>query len=95
MVGAGLLCLKLWMSSSITLGELSMVLALVYRVIALSEWCQEEFDSFFVSWGQVTIGRETVNELLEDVEAIEEDEGFEVTKGHIVKSRHHWAFRLR
>lgn len=83
-VGAGLLCLKMWMNNSITLGEFSMVLALVYRVISLSEWCQDEFDAFFVSWGQVTVGRELVNDFLEDVDFVSQDNDFKVKKGKIV-----------
>lgn len=82
-VGAGALCLRMWMDNSITLGEFSMVLALVYRVISLSEWCQDEFDAFFVSWGQVTVGRELVNDFMEDVEFISPDNRFNVKKGKI------------
>ncbi|WP_194868327.1 ABC transporter ATP-binding protein [Pseudoalteromonas sp. PPB1] len=82
-VGTGALCLQLWMQGSISIGEFSMVLALVYRVISLSEWCQDEFDAFFVSWGQVTVGREVVNEFLEDVEPIEDEGNFNVPNGKI------------
>ncbi|KZN29010.1 hypothetical protein N480_09590 [Pseudoalteromonas luteoviolacea S2607] len=82
-VGTGALCLKLWIDNSISIGEFSMVLALVYRVISLSEWCQDEFDAFFVSWGQVTVGREVINEFLEDVEPFEEEGKFNVTRGKI------------
>lgn len=84
LVGAGVLCLTLWLDGRITLGEFSMVLALVYRVISLSEWCQDEFDAFFVSWGQVTVGRELINEFLEDLEPLEEEDPFKVSKGKIV-----------
>lgn len=88
-VSAGLLCLSLWMNDGISIGEFSMVLALVYRVISLSEWCQEEFDSFFVSWGQVTVGRELINDFLEDIEPLPDTSApsntpFEVKKGKIV-----------
>ncbi|QPB81558.1 ATP-binding cassette domain-containing protein [Pseudoalteromonas rubra] len=82
-VGTGALCLQLWMQGSISIGEFSMVLALVYRVISLSQWCQDEFDAFFVSWGQVTVGREVVNEFLEDVEPIEDEGNFNVPNGKI------------
>ncbi|WP_046007239.1 ABC transporter ATP-binding protein [Pseudoalteromonas rubra] len=82
-VGTGALCLQLWMQGSISIGEFSMVLVLVYRVISLSEWCQDEFDAFFVSWGQVTVGREVVNEFLEDVEPIEDEGNFNVANGKI------------
>ncbi|ALU43685.1 ABC transporter ATP-binding protein [Pseudoalteromonas rubra] len=82
-VGTGALCLQLWMQGSISIGEFSMVLALVYRVISLSQWCQDEFDAFFVSWGQVTVGREVVNEFLEDVEPIEDEGNFHVANGKI------------
>ncbi|MCG7563967.1 ABC transporter ATP-binding protein [Pseudoalteromonas sp. McH1-42] len=82
-VGTGALCLQLWMQGSISIGEFSMVLALVYRVISLSEWCQDEFDAFFVSWGQVTVGREVVNEFLEDIEPIEDEGNFNVPNGKI------------
>ncbi|WP_125721555.1 ABC transporter ATP-binding protein [Pseudoalteromonas rubra] len=83
-VGTGALCLQLWMQGSISIGEFSMVLALVYRVISLSEWCQDEFDAFFVSWGQVTVGREVVNEFLEDAEPIEDEGNFNVANGKII-----------
>ncbi|MCF2856655.1 ABC transporter ATP-binding protein/permease [Pseudoalteromonas sp. SMS1] len=82
-VGTGALCLQLWLNHHISIGEFSMVLALVYRVITLSEWCQEEFDAFFVSWGQVSVGRELINEFLEDVDPPEETGNFSVTRGKI------------
>ncbi|KZX01583.1 hypothetical protein JL49_04265 [Pseudoalteromonas luteoviolacea] len=91
-VGTGALCLKLWMDNSISIGEFSMVLALVYRVISLSEWCQDEFDAFFVSWGQVTVGRELINEFLEDVEPFEEEGKFNVTRGKITFKNVEFAY---
>ncbi|KZN62775.1 ABC transporter ATP-binding protein [Pseudoalteromonas luteoviolacea] len=91
-VGTGALCLKLWMDNSISIGEFSMVLALVYRVISLSEWCQDEFDAFFVSWGQVTVGRELINEFLEDVELFEEEGKFNVTRGKITFKNVEFAY---
>ena len=72
------------MNERLSVGEFSMVLALVYRVISLSEWCQDEFDAFFVSWGQVTVGRELINEFLEDVEPVDDDPQFRIDKGKIV-----------
>ncbi|KZN57800.1 hypothetical protein N474_07415 [Pseudoalteromonas luteoviolacea CPMOR-2] len=91
-VGTGALCLQLWLDNSISIGEFSMVLALVYRVITLSEWCQEEFDAFFVSWGQVTVGRELINDFLEDVEPIEEDGKFNVSRGKITFKNVEFAY---
>ncbi|OCQ20822.1 hypothetical protein A7985_13570 [Pseudoalteromonas luteoviolacea] len=91
-VGTGALCLQLWQQNSISIGEFSMVLALVYRVISLSEWCQDEFDAFFVSWGQVTVGRELINEFLEDVEPIEEEGNFNVTRGKITFKNVEFAY---
>ena len=82
-VATGILCLQLWMNNSLTIGEFSMVLALVYRVISLSEWCLEEFDAFFVSWGQITVGRNVINEFLEEVEHDEEEGTFHISRGKI------------
>ncbi|MCO7190944.1 MULTISPECIES: ABC transporter ATP-binding protein [unclassified Pseudoalteromonas] len=91
-VGTGALCLQLWLNGSISVGEFSMVLALVYRVISLSEWCQEEFDAFFVSWGQVTVGREVINEFLEDIEPIEDAGKFNVCRGKITFKNVEFAY---
>ncbi|AOT06843.1 ABC transporter ATP-binding protein [Pseudoalteromonas luteoviolacea] len=91
-VGTGALCLQLWINNSLSIGEFSMVLALVYRVISLSEWCQEEFDAFFVSWGQVTVGREAVNEFLEDIEPLEDEGNFHVSRGKITFKNVEFAY---
>ncbi|MBQ4837693.1 ABC transporter ATP-binding protein [Pseudoalteromonas luteoviolacea] len=92
LVGTGGLCLKLWMESALSIGEFSMVLALVYRVISLSEWCQDEFDAFFVSWGQVTVGRELINEFLEEVELVEEEGNFNAARGKITFKNVEFAY---
>lgn len=91
-VGTGALCLQLWINHSLSIGEFSMVLALVYRVISLSEWCQDEFDAFFVSWGQVTVGREVVNEFLEDIEPLEDEGNFHVSRGKITFKHVEFAY---
>ncbi|MDK1288618.1 ABC transporter ATP-binding protein [Pseudoalteromonas umbrosa] len=91
-VGTGALCLQLWINNNLSIGEFSMVLALVYRVISLSEWCQEEFDAFFVSWGQVTVGREVVNEFLEDIEPLEDEGNFNVPNGKITFKNVEFAY---
>ncbi|KZN61836.1 hypothetical protein N473_21855 [Pseudoalteromonas luteoviolacea CPMOR-1] len=91
-VGTGALCLQLWINHSLSIGEFSMVLALVYRVISLSEWCQEEFDAFFVSWGQVTVGREVVNEFLEDIEPLEDEGNFHASRGKITFKNVEFAY---